>query len=425
MKISIYETRTVPTIHTTLNGVDIYFHSKYDPLREAKAWAKQSARLINLQEYNEIVIFGVGAGYHIWEVARLYPNTSIRVIEFNRDLFSWFTTSPFIKHSEKQPTNVTFTYFKAITKDELNSLLSTTMTGNLLIHKSVLDVLPKECGTLKSILEDIQFKKKSIFNQIDKMKDNFKKNILLNDASIKKHKYLFTDKPMILVSAGPSLDKQISILKEIRKDSRFIIGAVGTALKPLIRNNLVPDLYCITDPNPATYEQLCGLNLEHTHLYYLSTAFHDTVSLHTGPRTILWQKDFVEAERMANQFNNPCIESGGSVATTLLSLMTFLGSGPIALVGQDLAFTDGLSHAAFSHNQKKLVDNSENVRFTTLDYSQSKFIATSKNLNVYRKWFEHFAESHPERKLVNCTEGGAYINNWEHISLKSFFSEKF
>jgi len=62
-------------------GKQITFHSKYDPLNEAKRWAQTELELVEL-DYG-ITILGLGAAYHVMEIANLHPTLDIHVIEFN------------------------------------------------------------------------------------------------------------------------------------------------------------------------------------------------------------------------------------------------------------------------------------------------------------------------------------------------------
>jgi len=416
--ISLVETKTVPTIKIEMQNKSIIFHSQYDPLREAHSWAQQSIKDIDLQTCSEIIILGIGAGYHIKALAEIVSHIPIKVIELNQLLFDWFIKSPLYENISKLK-NIKIDSLNYLPKKDRDILFSRLSSSNIFIHKSELDILPKEYEKIKEILIDIQFKKNSIRNQIIHLNENFPKNISLKDEGILKNHKLYSDKPMILISAGPSLDKQIPLLRKIYLEDQFVLGAVGTALKPLMKHGIIPHFYAIIDANPGNEEQITGLNLENITLYYLSTAYHKTVSLHSGPRYILWQNGYKEAEEMASIRRDPLIETGGSVATALLSLMTYLSSGPIALIGQDLAYTNGFSHAAHTHAQKKLVESE--TFYSTLNYEQTGSVPTARNLITYRKWFEDFAEQYNHLELYNCTEGGAYIKNWKYISFKTFY----
>ncbi|MGJ9459592.1 motility associated factor glycosyltransferase family protein [Oceanobacillus sp. CF4.6] len=416
MKISIIETKTVPTIKIDDNDKSIIFHSKYDPIREVSAWCNNALKEIN--DEAEIVIIGLGTGYHIKQLARSIPERKITVIEFNNTFHSWFHDSLFYKNIESIK-NVSINLFSNLSSVEQQEMLTSIKSSNLLIHKSGLDTLPLTYSNIRFILEDMQFKKNSIANQIDNMNTNFSKNLQLKDTGIGNLKNKYEGKPMILISAGPSLDKQMTLLKKIYDEDEVILGAVGTAIKPLLKNKIIPHFFSIIDPNPETYSQLTETSLSNTTLFYLSTAYHETVLLHKGPRRILWQEGFADAEKEAKELGDPLIQSGGSVATALLDLMIYLGAGKVALVGQDLAYTDGRSHASHAHAQKNI--NQSTAEYKTLNYYQKGEVATARNLTIYRKWFEEYARIHPDLELYNCTEGGAFIKNWRHISLNNFY----
>ncbi|WP_337017385.1 motility associated factor glycosyltransferase family protein [Oceanobacillus massiliensis] len=418
MKISIFETRTVPTIKIENQQNNLIFHSKYDPMREVNAWCKNA--LEEIKPLEEIVIIGLAAGYHVIQLAEALPGKNITVIEFNEIFYKWFKKSPF-SVKIKEMNNVKVKHFGNISKEQRLNIFSTIPSTNLLIHKNGLDIMPTEYMQVKGILEDIQFQKKSINNQIENMKSNFFKNVALNDNGIGNLKNKYLGKPMILISAGPSLDKQLDLLKKIHYENKIILGAVGTAIKPLIKNNIIPDFFSIIDPNPETLNQLKDTYLPETTLFYLSTAYHETIMLHKGPRKIMWQKGFEDAEKLAVKLGDPMIQTGGSVATALLDLMVYLGAGKLALVGQDLAFTDNLSHAQHTHAQRNIGE--VNFGYKTINYHRNGYVTTAKNLTIYRKWFEYYALVHTNLELYNCTEGGAYINNWKHVKLDQFYKK--
>lgn len=73
MKLSCVNTKTVPTVKVELNNQPFVFHSKYDPLHASQKWAENSLFLIKPEE--EVIVFGLCAGYHIEALSELLPNT--------------------------------------------------------------------------------------------------------------------------------------------------------------------------------------------------------------------------------------------------------------------------------------------------------------------------------------------------------------
>ncbi|OMP65799.1 hypothetical protein BTO28_15585 [Domibacillus epiphyticus] len=370
-----------------------------------------------IQKDQPVIIVGYGAGYHIAALAKELPEQEICALEFNLQYANWFKKSLFYESVAVLP------HVKMKTTDHLSakeraSIFSDVHQNNLLIQKTSMDIMPAKYNNVKLMLKDFQMQKDSIKNQIGTMIENFQKNIALNDSGIGELKDIYKGKKMILVSAGPSLDKQLPLLKKIREEGDIVIGAVGTAVRPLYRCGIIPNFLMIIDPQEGTMKQLTGIKLPNTPLYYMSTAYHDTVKLHAGPRRIVWQNGFMDAHKMAIMQNDPLIQTGGSVATALLDTMVFLGGQVIALIGQDLAFTGGKSHASHTAAEKEVEETANTIKVQ--NYYQTGEVITANNLSIYRKWFERYAENNAELSLYNCTEGGAYINGWKHSSLNDF-----
>lgn len=418
MDISLLNTKTVPTVKITFNSKTIIFHSKYDPLHTSEKWAEKAVELIKPTE--EVIVFGIGGGYHVDALAKILPNTQITVFEFNNELYDWFIYSSLAKLVNNH-SNVTLKKFSLLHKDHLNNLLKTVISTNIWVLDHSLSFIEDKYQSIISILKKITLQNLSLTNQLSNMRNNFGQNIELKDAGLEDLNSKFSGRPMVLVSAGPSLSKQLPRLKEMQESGKFIIGAVGTAILPLYSFSIIPDFFAITDAQ-ATTKQLEEVSLPNSLLFYLSTANTNTILLHGGPRRIVWQQGYVDAENMAERFNDPLIQTGGSVATTLLDIMVYLGGQTIALVGQDLAFTNGQTHAAEAHSNQTIMKNTHGSE--TIDYYQKNTVQTSENLNLYRAWFEDYALDHNHLNLINCTEGGAYIHNWGHMPLKAFH-EKF
>ena len=249
MEIHVIETKTVPTIQVHLNNKKVFLHSKYDPLKEAAIWVEKETT--RLQENTPILIIGLGAGYHIQQLAEVFPSNQIIVLEFNEKLFNWFTSSPF-STTFNNLSNVQLKLGRTLPTKEREQLFKTVHPSNILIHKSGLDLLPEEFSGIKIALEDLKMQQRSLQVQEPRLIENFKQNLLLQDSGIHDWKNKFKGRPMVLVSAGPSLDKQLPLLKKIYEEKLFIIGAVGTAVKPLLKAGIEPHFLSIIDPNPAT-----------------------------------------------------------------------------------------------------------------------------------------------------------------------------
>ncbi|WP_227394288.1 motility associated factor glycosyltransferase family protein [Jeotgalibacillus aurantiacus] len=410
MRFELVNTRTKPTVKITIKDRVIHFHSKYDPLKESDNWSEKAIHEIN--DEKPVYIIGIGAGYHIISLLRKASMSEVNIIELNENYKEWFADTEVGRYL------TSLSEVKILDLNAFKNKLFTLDYTNLLIYHPSLQIVDSKYKSLVEQIKNIQIQKDSIGKQLTRMIDNFTENMKLNDKSISEFKDIYHNKKMILVSAGPSLDKQLPLLKEIRHRSDIVIGAVGTALRPLIKQKIVPDFFMITDANPETLQQLKDVKLPTTPLFYLCTSYHGTVLLHKGPKYVVFQKDFRLAEAAASAEKEPLIQTGGSVATALLDLMVFMGGEKIALVGQDLAYTNNKTHASESPAVIEYVTQSWSMMVK--NYDQNGMVPTSRNLSIYRAWFEKYADTYKNLYLFNCTEGGAYINGWENTPLKKF-----
>lgn len=166
-----------------------------------------------INEIEAIIVVGLGAGYHIQQLAETIPGQKIVVIEFNDSYFSWFHNSIFHRDLSSYK-NVVLKRFNGLSSLEKETIFTSVNSRNLLIHKSGLDIIPDEYKGIKEALEDLQFQQNSFQHQVGNLKTNFEKNSMLDDQGIGNLSSKYAGKPMILVSAGPSLDKQLPLLKK-------------------------------------------------------------------------------------------------------------------------------------------------------------------------------------------------------------------
>lgn len=73
---------------------------------------------------------------------------------------------------------------------------------------------------------------------------------------------------------------------------------------------------------------------------------------------MLLQQDVEQTEKVASGLNIIAVQTGGSVATTLLDWIVQLGAKQICFVGHDLAYLNNQSHTSGSPSYIRLSENS-------------------------------------------------------------------
>lgn len=220
------------------------------------------------------------------------------------------------------------------------------------------------------------------------------------------------DIPAIIVAAGPSLSKNIGLLKQA-KNKCFMI-ATDSAVPALLKENIIPDAYVCVDgkKNPKHF-----IDERIKDIPAFVTPFTSIAALKDN-QTLFFLSD--GNEHICKYMNEEKIfytmlSTGGSVANDCYSLAVLLGITNIILVGQDLAYTGGKTHAS------NTVRENASINTDTLTYVKAVdggMIESSMEFVLYKTWFENQIKNNKLINLIDATEGGAYIEGTSIMRLE-------
>ncbi|ENZ6273648.1 6-hydroxymethylpterin diphosphokinase MptE-like protein [Campylobacter coli] len=219
----------------------------------------------------------------------------------------------------------------------------------------------------------------------------------------------------IVVSAGPSLTKQLPLLKAYQ-DKAVIFCADG-ALSMLEKKGIVPDY--VTNLDFTDLAMNFFQNKENkTSLNMLSCATHPSLVHFLDNKSVVLRDDPLYQRFNLNDFGY--IDTGTHVSHFSYTLALALGFKNIIMIGQDLAFDEeGNSHSkGFDFGEK--FSGEENIdKLKVPAYGGKGEVLTHITWNDYRIKLEYlFACNSKEAKFYNATEGGARINFTEELSFK-------
>ncbi len=256
----------------------------------------------------------------------------------------------------------------------------------------------------------------NLFHNADYIRTNYQAVQL--DAILPK------DIPAIVVSAGPSLNKNIEELKNA--ENRAFIVAVDTAIKPLISHGIIPDMFVIVDG----LKPLDLIEVEESRnipLLTTSVAAKAVLHYHKGKKFFFNEGiTFVNQMYEMNKKAFIPMPSGGSVATLAFSYVSHLGFDRIILVGQDLALTGNKTHADGTFKEKMKEQDTSGYQMVEGNYEEK--VPTRPDFDEYRKWFEEYianwGQKYESFKVINATEGGAKIAGTEVMTLKEAIEQE-
>ncbi|GAB6074224.1 motility associated factor glycosyltransferase family protein [Nautilia lithotrophica] len=223
----------------------------------------------------------------------------------------------------------------------------------------------------------------------------------------------------VIVSTGPSLAKQLPLLKKI-KDHVTIIS-VDASLPILAKHNIKPDFVTSLERVQLTSEffKKTPKSFQKDIIMLHASLQHKDVLKHSHGQKILPMRPF----RYTKYFNMPkfgYLGIGMSAANMAYELAYFLGYKTIVLIGQDLAYSkDGQSHANGHVLGEKEVEFKESDEYVT-KYGGDGTIRTTKVWNMFRNFFEKDIEHANKENIltINATEGGARIHGAVEMPFK-------
>lgn len=234
------------------------------------------------------------------------------------------------------------------------------------------------------------------------------------DELINNNDFDIKNKPIVCVASGPSLDVSLNELKKIR--DKVIILSVGSALRSLVVNNILPDLITITDCQEIVKKQLDEINNLNIPLCFLNTASHWAVGSYNGPKYIFFNEE--------NMFSNIVITTGKTVAVSNIDIAIKLKAKIIGLLGQDLAYLDNKTH---SDSYVKTYEKSNHISLNSKIYKEAlnvkkeKVYTTTGFIN-FKYNIESLISKNSNIVFLNCSnglpiEGTTYTNIKNIINL--------
>jgi hypothetical protein len=419
------------------DGSNKALHSRYDPLGEA-------AKLIDANYSNKklnYILLGLGLGYHLKDLHnRISSQDKIIVFEKNFYLAKLaFTHSDFTDILKNPAVSI----YIGIAPEKIEQLLNKDRT-NIAIHgystiklKSLVDIDKNYYQLLIKEISQAHQKFKLDIDTLAAFSEKFYKNIfsnalfILESPGIMGLKNIFSKIPVVLVSAGPSLDKNIGFIKSAR--NKILIITVATALKPLLINKIEPDFVVAIDPNEETIESFnIDIIPKNMWLIYDPCIPQSVIALF-GMKKIVMESNIELAKWITDHSEKKgFLNNTSSVAQSAFHLARHMDCEPIILIGQDLSFEGHRMHCTDSFYNQANQDNIGSDRtLGVLEYR--KYVSynpamastkdifqqnskTTKAMEIYKNQLKK--EISKKKITVNATEGGVNIPGAENISLK-------
>lgn len=409
------------------------------------------------------IIYGLGLGY-LYDAFAQKAKGNVIIFEHDIELLrqvleivdlteNFSKVQTFIVTSFAEYKTVFESLYRYKTKTSL-SALDYHINNERIIYNAFVDEVEKSFGIIS---HNYNFQVKSIYDFLKYVTFGLHHKSLMQH--ICDYKDALKDTPAIIVSAGPSLIKNIETLKKYKDNA--VTFCVGTAFKTLINNGITPDFLNIIERSDTKvhydYEEANETML----VAEAYTRYNVFTSRNYKRKFVTASEETGAARWFLEKINKPMInfETKGTVAYHAIYTAKYLGCNPIILVGQDLAYSDGNCYAkgsafedlecvfdehlkkykiqpknyekfkeAYYHTpnisaeeKDKLMEETLakfNKELVTVNGQNDEKLPTSAVYSLFIEYIKNFgARFKNDIKLINSSIGGAQIDNFEIMGL--------
>ena len=321
----------------------MYLHSRIDPEDEARRFAENA----ETQDTFCHIICGFGLGHHVKALhARLRGDAFLIVAEPNLALIKMAFESVELSTLMTDDKCVILTRLdKGEIQSRLEARTSLIMMGAQFVSHPPSERIAGEfhAAMRKMLADHLSYCRMSIVTAVANSRAtcrNVAYNLprYLSTPPIDLLRDRFKGYPGIVVSAGPSLRRNIDQLAELKE--RAVICAVQTTFKLLLDRGIEPHFVTALDYHELSRRFFEGVPATcRTHLIAEPKATWHVIDAYAGPTSLLdnrWARLCV-GDALAARAG---LKGGSTVAHLAFYLAVYMGCDPIILVGQDLAYTD-------------------------------------------------------------------------------------
>ncbi|MCH8271147.1 MAG: DUF115 domain-containing protein, partial [Planctomycetes bacterium] len=418
--------------------------SRRRPLAEAERFA----RGFDPVKKGAVAVLGFGVGHHVGAVARRLKKTGV-VMCFEPDVGLLRAVLERIDHS----TWIDRTTFVLLTDAQDAGMISTLLHGvepivvlgtEVMRHEPSRPRLGRAAGEfgeqLTRVIRAIRTNIMSTLVKVETTQRNFLQNVdhYTLAPGVAELEGCCQGRPAIVVSAGPSLRRNMHLLAGERVRERFVIIAAQTVLGPMLDAGIKPHFVTALDFHEISarfYEGLSAADVAGVTLVAEAKANPAILDAYPGRIRVpgdRYLRSLLGADFVADK---GAITPGATVAHLAYYLGRYLGCDPVILIGQDLGFTDGQYYAAGAAIHR--VWSSELNAFNTLEMMEwqrivrgrrtlhraedtlGRPIYTDEQMLAYLTQFERdfLADTGRGLRVIDATEGGVVKRHTETMTL--------
>lgn len=335
----------------------VLLHSAYDPVREAQRWNDA----LEFSEPTNIIVLGMGLGYHLVTFLKQHEYYIRFLFVVERDI-RIFRVAMMLVDIRALLSRSGVQFFVGEDPPEIPERIGEKRTDIILhnckifTHDQSLSLYPQYYQNVReTILQTLthdEINLRTSFENQGRGQFNILMNIpaLYRGYRLKDCANLFQGYPAVVMAAGPSLDKNIHLVKEIQ--DRAVLLIVDTAQTTCKKHGIVPDAVVTGDPTPLNFRHFDGIDSMGDSFLVFHPESNRQISQKYINHPYLLPLFDTNSALLNHLF---AVEEKWGTSTRAMNVghlayhfAELLGCGPLILIGFDFAFPKhgGKTHAA-------------------------------------------------------------------------------
>ena len=413
-----------------VGGQSFPLYSLYDETPQCQAWIEQF-EYISTELY---IIYGLGLGYELNEILKKDLKTPILFIEPDYEVFYYFLH--YFDISLLSKYNIQFIVGNSI-EDYVFSFRE--FVGARYIKK--FHIIPQSgyYYLYKDIILQVELRLKELLNEVlvDISTTLAANTMWMHNKMINLQQYMpssapvevlanaFCNIPAIMVSAGPSLEDDITYIKQLYDNA--LIVTVGSGLSVLESHKVKAHMAAALDGNDSELGIFENIHVnDDIFLLYTSTLFPEVPDLFRKEKFFFALSPFDEFYYKQINHKSMARVQGFSIAISTLDILAKLGCNPIVLTGQDFCYSRQKNYAeGASYFDDDLKSRQEFSNLTVMKNRKGALVYTKPSFLAMKTAMEQVISQHSQITFVNCTQDGLTIRGTGESTLGDLVQDVF
>lgn len=405
-------------------------YSRYNPRREAEAWAADTVITGSAAAQRVYLVFGFGLGYHLEALLAADPQAHLLVFETDRGWWRRLLALRNVRHILQHQQVFIQSAVNFATGSPVFALLKQgTFAGEVKVAEIPVyrDLFPEAHARWEDEIREALGHLRVGLATREHWKNTWLQNsianlaILFTSPGITELQDRLTGTPAVMVAAGPSLNEHLETLRSLV--GRVPIIAAGTGLITLARAGIHPDYVVSIDPGEANYTALKDyLDLPDTTLVFFSSLHPRVAAEFRGPKlTAFGDQEHLPQwlSELAGWEHKGVLPDATSVAIPTFKFILDLGCPEIVLLGQDLSFLDPEQ----SHADRRKSNATDHLPQTNVSgetaYTTKPLLAMLRELEGYVARANQLG-----RRVYNASRTGLPIAGTEPVDFAAWAREQ-